>query len=316
MAIYSLEPLTSRQWAHIAESCDEPFVESRRESFFSSVTNYDDVTCLICRDRDNVQAVLDRCRNLKFLFVVSVGVERLPFGELKNRQVVVCNVAGVNAEIMSQYVMAYILAQSARVVENHMNQINHVWKRYQTVADVSGKNALIFGAGRVGCLLARKLNAFGIKCIGVKRRPCPVENFDKVVGLPAAVSVIPQADYVVSLLPVTSLTRGYFNESIFSQMKKSAIFVNISRAAVVNMRDLCHALEKGGIGRAIIDVFESEPLMESDAIWDVRNLVITPHSSGRLEDFLDVAIECFCKNYKSYSVSGSAPNIIDLEAGY
>lgn len=316
MAIYSLEPLTARQQSLISDRCGEKFVASSHDGFFIDDINYDDVTCIICRDRDDVQSVLSKCRKLKFLFVVSVGVEKLPFAQLRDRDITVCNVGGINAEIMSQYVMAYLLAESAKVIENHRNQVNHIWKKYQTVEDVSHKVAMIFGAGRVGCLLARKLKAFGVKCVGVKRVVRPMKDFDAVVDLDDARDAIATADYVISLLPVTPLTRGYFDKSLFSLMKNDATFVNISRSSVVKMSDLYASLRAGEIKSAVVDVFDTEPLTADDDIWDIPNLVITPHSSGRLKNFMDEAVDLFCINYSMFMGGRNPPNKINLQIGY
>lgn len=314
--LYSLEPLTALQKARIRAAIGrDAFCVDR-----ASLANSDGLraaTAVICRDRDNVLELLEICPALEFIFVVSAGVEKLPFDALRRRGVIVCNAGGVNAEIMSVYVMAYVLAWNAHILENFHNQTRRFWKKFQTVESLEHKRMLIVGAGKVGRLLAQRAKAFGIECVGVRRR---VEHkdalFSDMISLDDARTNASEFEFVVSLLPVTASTVGFFDLDFFRKMSRDAIFINISRSSVVRTQDLLRALEGNLIAGAVVDVFDSEPLGAGSEMWNCPQLLITPHSAGRLKDFMDRAIDCFCVNYRAYLAGDALPNKVDLQAGY
>lgn len=316
MGLYSIEPLSESQVELIKSSTGETVTCVDRASFLDVREEHAKVSALICRDRDNVSKIIELCPNLVFLYIVSAGVEKLPFDLLKKKNIVVCNAGGVNAEIMSQYAIAYILAQSARVCENLDNQRNHRWKKFQCVDDLAEKTLLIIGAGKVGAMLARKASAFGMRIVGIKNNVCSVPGFDKVVGLMSLNEELPKADFVICTIPLTPLTKGLFDAKRFSLMKPSATFINISRGGVVDESSLVNALQTNIIRSAVLDVFDKEPLPPDSPLWNCRGLFVTPHSSGRLECFMDAAIAQFVTNFNAYCSGDPLPNKVDLVNGY
>lgn len=314
--VYSLEPLTSYQIGLLDEQKLHVTVLPRELSEIQKAEQNEHIEFLIARDRDDIEQVLDICTNLKFLFIVSTGVEKLPFKKLYDRQVVVVNTGGVNSEIMSQYVMAYILADSARVCENLNNQMRHYWKPNQCVDCLRDKSILLVGAGRVGRLVALKAKSFGMKCFGVKKHLEEIDGFEKIETLDHINDLLPLSDYVVCCLPLTPETNNFFSEEKFNYMKQSSMFINISRGKCVNERDLINALLTCNIRQAVLDVYNEEPIHADSPLWDIPNLWLSPHSSGRLENFMDEAITLFCNNYMAYNNNEELPNQVNLVNGY
>lgn len=314
--LYSIEPLTQHQVERI-ESTTGCLVNCVNRLDFAEMADVHPlVEVLICRDRDDVAGIASACPNLKFIYIVSVGVEKLPFELLRNRGIVVANAGGVNAEIMSQYALAYILSQSARVCENLENQREGRWKKFQCVDDLRGSTLLIVGAGRVGSLIATKAHAFGMRVIGVKNHVRPIDGFEKVVGLDCLDKELADADYVVCSIPLTPATEGIFDAKRFAAMKATATFVNISRGGLVDEQALVDALHAHVIKAAVLDVFQNEPIPCDSPLWRCRGLYVTPHSSGRLENFMDASIEQFAKNLRAYIDGAQLPNEVDLADGY
>ena len=314
--VYSIEPISKESSDMIERELCCRYCYIERQIFLKKIEMHKDISVLICRDRDAVSEIIDYCPSLKFLFIVSTGVEKLPFKKLQERGIAVANTGGVNAPIMSEYAMAYILSQSARVCENLRNQMGNIWKKFQCVESLENKYLLIVGAGRTGRLLAAKAKAFGMKVVGIKRCVSNQENFDLIASLEDLDLYLSNADYVVLTIPSTSETKYLFDYARFKKMKKNAVFINISRGSLVNERDLVNALKDRLIGCAILDVFENEPLPPSSEMWQMDNLIITPHSSGRLTDFMDRAMRCFVNNMKAFEKNESLPNKVDLNAGY
>lgn len=314
--LFSIEPLTQCQVELIRGStgCGVRCID--RTAFAEMTDIHSSVEALICRDRDDVAGIVAACPNLKFLYVVSVGVERLPFELLREKGIVVANAGGVNAEIMSQYVLAYILSQSARVCENLANQRDGRWKRFQCVDDLRGAKLLVVGAGRVGSLIAKKANVFGMHVVGIKNHVHPVKEFERIVGLNCLEAELADADYVVCTIPLTPATKGLFDERRFAAMKETATFINISRGGLVDEDALVEVLHAHKIKSAVLDVFQKEPISADSSLWKCHGLYVTPHSSGRLENFMDVAIAQFVTNLQAYLGHEPLPNKVNLVDGY
>lgn len=316
MTIHSIEPLSQNQSDAILRQTSASLQVIARDTFFEQTDVHPLIETLICRDRDQVSDIIKHCPNLRLIFIVSTGIEKLPFTKLLQHNVRVANTGGINAPIMSEYAMAYILSQSARVCENLDNQRQHQWKKFQCVNSLFGQNLLIVGAGRTGQLLANKAKAFGMNITGVKKHPSPLANFDRIITLAELDETLPWADYIVCSIPLTPETTGLFNSHTFSLMKSTTTFINISRGGHVIQSDLIEALTESRIHSAILDVYDQEPVPSDSPLWDIPNLYMTPHSSGRLENFMDNAIQYFIFNYQAYISGMPMPNEIKLNEGY
>lgn len=285
----------------------------------NDIINYEqkeNIEVVIARDRDNIKGLCEACPNIKFLYIISTGVEKLPFDTLKEKGVVVVNAGGIGSGIMSEHVMGYILAHSTNVCENYQNQLTRTWKKYQCVESLNGKTLLIIGAGGSGKKIAERAAVFGMRCVGIKKHVQSLPYFERVVALDRIDEELPQADFVVCTIPLTKDTEYLFNMQRFEKMKKGAMFINISRGKLVVEKDLVNALKQGLIGQAVLDVFENEPLEKDSELWNVENLWITPHQAGRLSDFMDKAIDVFIRNYVAYLDGEKVPNQINIDYGY
>lgn len=151
----------------------------------------------------------------------------------------------------------------------------------------------VIGYGDIGAACAKiAKNGFGMKVWGVKRNPAECSDLyksycDEVVGNDQYEKVIKEADFIVGVLPKVADTVNFFNnESTFSKMKKTAIFMNIGRGPTVKEDDLTQSLKDGTIAGAVLDVFAKEPLDSSSELWDMENVLITPHCAQQDKDFM------------------------------
>lgn len=145
--------------------------------------------------------------------------------------------------------------------------------------ELAGSTVMIFGCGSVGRECARVFKAVGCRTIGVDICPIQSSHFSAVKDMVQADRLIGQGDIIISALPLVADTHHYFNERRFSLFKRDGIFVNISRGGVVNTTALINALEMKKIRGAVLDVFEEEPLDESEKLWEFENVILTPHNS-------------------------------------
>jgi phosphoglycerate dehydrogenase-like enzyme len=170
---------------------------------------------------------------------------------------------------MAEAAVAGVLVLYRKMYVFRENQKRHVWEKQRDLLEISGKAVGIFGYGSVGSECAKKFEAFGARVVGVNTTWTP----DK------ADLLLRESDIVICALPLTESTRHYFNAERINSMKPSAVFVNISRGGIVDTDALAHALYEGRLGGAVLDVFEEEPLEKGSPLWDMENVVITPHNS-------------------------------------
>src|SRR5699024_12799290 len=161
---------------------------------------------------------------------------------------------------------------------------------------LSGKTMLIAGTGAIGQEVARLAKAFHMKTIGVSRSGRDLEYFDENVTTDKMKSRLPEADFIVSVLPSTKETKHFYTYDFFEMMKDSAIFLNMGRGDVVESDVILKAIREKEIMHAVLDVFEIEPLPENHPLWDEENVTITPHLSGISPNYLPRALEILEKN--------------------
>jgi D-2-hydroxyacid dehydrogenase (NADP+) len=259
---------------------------------------------------------IKHCKKLKWLYVMSAGVEGIPFDELAQMGVRVTNASGIHVTQMSEYCIGIMIALDRKFHDCMKNQQRRIWDRNMQVTELYGKTLCIVGAGSIGCELARKAKAFDMRVVGIKRHAGPLENFDEVSGMSRFHEYLAQADYVVLLTPLTDETYHLFGAREFSLMKNSAVFINMSRGDTVDEKALTAALKSGEISAAGLDVFHNEPLEHDSELWGFENVMITPHNSGATPEYLDRAVSLFIKSYDCYSRNEALPNLVDLKLKY
>ena len=179
----------------------------------------------------------------------------------------------------------------------------------------------IIGFGDIGAACGKLVKAFGTKVIGLKRRPDQVSEEDRacadeIVGMDQCDRVLKEADFVVGILPKTSETTHFFNTEFFSKMKPSAIYMNIGRGPTCKEVDLIDALKTKKIAGAVLDVFEVEPLSKDSELWQMKNVLMTPHCADIDSGYLDRAMQKFGDNLANFKSGTPLINICDKKAGY
>ncbi|MGY5068465.1 NAD(P)-dependent oxidoreductase [Streptomyces griseus] len=243
---------------------------------------------------------------------------------------------GRMGERMAQYVLGWILAECQAVPEFTAQHDRAHWERLPTEL-IAGQTALIYGTGRIGAAVGRLLRACGVRTVGVARTtrsgPTPgaergvvpgaapvvpgpgpgVPGFDLVVGAGEDGGALAEARWVISTLPLTTATEGFFGAARFAAVR-GATFVNVGRGATVDMGALEDALRDGRVRRAVLDVLPTEPAAPDDPVWRLPRTVITSHSSGITADE-DVAVD-FAACWEAVT-AGRRPGLtVDVGRGY
>ncbi len=159
-----------------------------------------------------------------------------------------------------------------------------------------------------------------MRVLGVTRSGAPIESgdhlADEIFGPLDLLKVLAESDYVVLALPLTEETRHIVGELALRAMKPSAYLINIARGAVIDEAALVRALKEGEIAGAGLDVFESEPLPPESELWDMENVIISPHIAGGTPVYMEQAVEVFCENLRRYLAGEPLRNVVDPERGY
>lgn len=246
--------------------------------------------------------LLERTQRLRFIQSVSAGTDQFDRERLKQRGIRLASAKGVNANAVSEHAMALILAMTRKLPEARDNQARHVWRGM--ISDIArredelgGKTLLIIGLGGIGSRLAQLAKAFGLRVIGVKRDPTTGgEAADAVHALGELKALLPQADFVALTCPLNKETEKIVDAGALSRMKKSAYVVNVARGGCVDEPALVHALQEGRIAGAALDVTAEEPLPATSPLWDLGNVLITPHSAGETRKYEDAVLDILAEN--------------------
>lgn len=222
---------------------------------------------------------LDKFKNLKFVQLTSAGLDRVPVQRMKDKGIKLYNARGVYSTPMAEWALTGVLALYKHINNFYDNQKNHKWVKDRNVKELSGSTICIVGCGSVGTECAKMFKPFASEIIAVDIVKPTSDLFDNYYTIINVSKAVKNSDVVILTLPLTDETRNMFNKDLFSQFKSDAILVNVSRGAVVNEVDLIDALKNGKIGGAVLDVFNTEPLDENSELWNMENVIITPHNS-------------------------------------
>ncbi|MGD7044977.1 D-2-hydroxyacid dehydrogenase [Jeotgalibacillus proteolyticus] len=255
---------------------------------------------------------------LKWLQSWSAGVDNLSLDVFEKRNQLVTSANGVHANPISETIFAMMLGLTRLVHTYVKQQQSKTWHHAGLGLEMHGKTLGLLGAGAIGKETAKIAKAFGMKVIGFRRSGKEEEYFDTMIPMTELTSALPECDYVVNTLPLTKETTGLFNTEQFESMKESAYFINIGRGETVNEKALIKALQENKIAGAGLDVFEQEPLEENNPLWEMDQVIITPHTSGATEYYNQRVIEeIFIPNLKDY-LKDQKPsiNLVDFKKGY
>ncbi|WP_409304417.1 D-2-hydroxyacid dehydrogenase [Peribacillus sp. SCS-155] len=276
-----------------------------------------DAEVLVTYGEDLTALHIQRAKNLRWIMVISAGLELMPLSSIAERNILVTNARGIHKIPMAEYTIGMILQHEKQLKEFLNKQQQRIWNRDIQLGELHGKTMLVMGTGAIGEEIARLAKAFRLHTVGVNRTGGRVENFDEIYAFDEIAECLHKADYVISVLPSTPETEGMLKEEHFNRMKNGAVFINIGRGNLFKDTDLLKALENKVIARAVLDVFNVEPLPENHPYWTHESITVTPHISSRTKGYMPRAMEIFEQNLFEYLSGGkNFINVIDLHRGY
>lgn len=279
-----------------------------------------DAEILVCFSID--KETLLAAKKLKWIHGAYVGVDKLLFPELLKSKVLLTNSRGIHGDTVSDHIMAMILAFAKGLVPSWTCRKQRKWcpvevmkQRFEPQEKLLG----IVGFGTIGQSLARKAKAFGMKVMATKNRIKRGEKqkyVDRLLPKEKFREFLCTADFVVLTVPLTKDTHHMIGAKELDCMKKTAIIINAARGGVIDEKALIGALLQKKIAGAGLDVFEEEPLSPKSKLWDLENVIITPHVAGSRRDYFEKVGEIFRINLNRYLNRKSLLNLLDKKLGY
>jgi phosphoglycerate dehydrogenase-like enzyme len=290
----------------------EIFVDWDEDNFKTSMTD-SDILLAWSFPTTNLKKVAP---NLKWIHIISAGVEHLLPLDWMFDGLVLTNSSGVHAKKAGEYGLMSIL-----MLQNHMTKIitNQKDKKFVSLFSnpIAGKTIVLVGTGNLGSSMAKLVTPLGANVIGVNKKGQMVEGCSKVITIDKIDSVLPGADFLYLALPETPETKNLINRKRLDMLKPTCGIVNIGRQSAMDYDVLCEKLIKNEIAGAILDVFTLEPIEKNSKLWDIPNLVITPHvSSDDNGNYVKLTLNIFVKNLKLFIKNKELNNQIDKKLGY
>ncbi|MGL6227689.1 MAG: NAD(P)-dependent oxidoreductase [Culicoidibacterales bacterium] len=220
-----------------------------------------------------------RFSNLKVVQLGSMGYDMVPLAELTARQVKVYNNRQAFTVPVAEMVMTYILMFTKQMMQFYNQQRLHQYKSIANLGELTRKRVLVVGTGHIGTEIARKLQVFDCEVIGANRMGLMKHYFDTCIRMDEVDDFLEQIDILILALPATEQTQQWLSQERLELLGHQAIVINIGRGSLVDEQALIAKLENGELAGAALDVFTQEPLPMESRLWDLPNVIITPHNA-------------------------------------
>lgn len=258
-------------------------------------------------------------QNLKWLQLNSAGSDAYIKEGILKKGVLLTNATGAYGLAISEHMIGVLLEILKKLHLYRNNQKMHLWKDEGEVKSIYNSKILIIGLGNIGEEFAKKVKAFGAYTIGVRRTNKEKPDFiDELYLMDKIDELLPKADVVMLSVPSTKETYKLFSKDRLKLMKRGTVLLNAGRGNVLDTDALCDLVESNYLLGAGLDVTDPEPLPKEHRIWDVENIIITPHVSGgyHLPETLERIVQISAENLKRFNNDEKLRNIVDFHTGY
>jgi phosphoglycerate dehydrogenase-like enzyme len=260
---------------------------------------------------------LSAARGLRWLHSAAAGAEWTQRADVQAHPFTVTN-SRIHGAQISETLFGMLLMLVRKLHQCYRNQLSHVWGRPddRDIYSLPGRTLCVLGPGMIGQCCARLGKAHGMRVIAVRRRAGALPDVDAVYAIEQLNEALAQADVVMDLLPGGSGTRTMIGSPQFAAMRAGCLFFNAGRGSTVDTDALVAALRSGHLGGAGLDVVDPEPLPPEHPLWDMPNVILTPHCSGALGDYARLTDEVFLQNLRRFVRNEPLESVVDKQTGY
>lgn len=306
-----------------------PLVVSPTKADLEAIKKSGDEVILVVSGSQACEALEELCddmnaptRRVKLIYSITAGVDTYRFQDLKHhlKGIPFCNAQGCFSAILAEHVIFSMLHFNRYPWRLLAQKEQKKWERFSMIR-LEGQKVGIIGYGNIGQECGRLAVAMGMKVTGIKRSVNePVDRYGvHIRGEDYMDQLLQESDFIVGVLPATSHTVGFFNKSVFSKMKPSAVFINIGRGVTQNEDDIVQALQNNVIRGAALDVFQVEPLPPTSPLWQLPDdkVLLTPHCADVTDDIVHISADRFIGIAKEFfETKKVTAYTVDVEKGY
>ncbi len=256
---------------------------------------------------------------LEWLQLESAGVDRYIAAGPAPGGAVLTNASGSYGPAIAEHLLAMLLFLQKNFHIYRDQQKHDLWQPRAAVQAIAGSTTLVIGLGDIGSEFARRMHGLGSQVIGVKRTLAEKPDFvTELHTLADLDKLLPRADSVALCLPATEQTYQIINRQRLELMKKTAILLNIGRGNAIDSEALADLMAAGHLAGAGLDVTDPEPLPAGHRLWQIENVLITPHVSGgySLQATVDKILAIALENFSRYLAGQPLLNCVDFKRGY
>jgi phosphoglycerate dehydrogenase-like enzyme len=268
-------------------------------------------------------ANFERAQRLRWIHSTAAGVGGVLFPALVESAVVVTNSRGLHADSMAEHAIGLMLAFTRKLHHARDAQrekrwtLREQWTSPPAFTFLRGSTLGLIGLGKVGSAIASRARALGMRVLAVRRRPTlPPDPADEQWPLARLHDLLAASDWVVGVVPHTPETNRLLGAAELARMRPHARFLNLGRGSLVDEAALVEAIRSGRIAGAGLDVFQDEPLPGSSPLWEMPEVILTPHTSGMGPDYWERALDQFRENLVRFQAGEPLMNVVDKRAGY
>lgn len=262
--------------------------------------------------------LIKKAENLKWLQLPSAGADSYTDQNLyQNKNIILTNASGVYGKTIAEHVFAMILAHNRNLLAYAEDKKEKKWNKKNKSKDFFDSTIGILGFGDIGSTIAKRAKCWGAEVLVLKRTMIdPPSYVDQIYLKKDLNTLLKKSDYIILALPGAAAVEKIIAEKELKLMKKEAFIVNIGRGNLIDQKALIKALKKNWIAGAGLDVAAAEPPAAESALWDLDNLILTPHSAGLSPGNDQRRFNIFAKNFKKYLNNEDLINKVDFDLKY
>jgi D-2-hydroxyacid dehydrogenase (NADP+) len=261
-------------------------------------------------------------KKLRWIHSTAAAVHQLMSPELCSSDIIVTNARSVHGPVVAEHAIALMFALAKRVPNAVRYQQEHVWAQEQISyehphpSELAGSTLGLVGYGAIGAEIARRAVSLGMSLLIVRQHPERAGSAEQTFGLDRLDDVVSQADFLVLAAPVTDKTHHLLNAARLARMKPTAYIINVARGALIDEATLIDALRNRQIGGAGLDVFDHEPLPAESPLWDLDNVLMTPHTAATSDKMWERHYALIQENLRRYLAGEPLLGLVDKRVGY
>lgn len=285
------------------------------EKQLNSISNIKDIDMMVCYNPFE-KIDISKLLNLKWIQLTSVGIDQAPREKILENNILLTNNKGGYSIPMGEWIVLKTLEMFKNSKQFYEKQNNKEWVVDTSILELYGKTIGFIGTGTIAKEGAKRLQGFGVHILGVNTNGRNVEYFDKCFSMKKIDYVLSRSDILVITLPYTSKTHHFVNEEFMKKMKDESYLINIARGSIIDENALIKNINSGKIKKAALDVFEKEPLSEKSPLWEMDNIIITPHNSWVSEMRKNRKFNTIYENMERFINEQKLMNLVNLKKGY